>query len=239
MYINGQFLLLIVFFLTTGLKAQDEINLLIITGGHGFDREEFFAMFDRMDNLSYLEIVQPEANNRIESGDLSEFDLLLFYDMFDSISDAQKEAYLTLVQERKPMIFLHHSLVSYQDWPEFKKILGGKYHTRDSTRLSDYHHDEEIQVQVVNPQHPITAGMSDFRILDETYGHCEIDPEVVPLLRTEHPLSMPVIGWINQYLGHQIVFLQGGHGPSAFKDLNFQRILKNAIDWSLKTSGNQ
>ncbi|MCB0669565.1 MAG: ThuA domain-containing protein, partial [Saprospiraceae bacterium] len=165
---------------------------------------------------------------------LTEYDLLLFYDMYDSITHAQKQAYIDLIETGKPMIFLHHSLVSYQDWPEFRAIVGGKYHTLDSTRLSHYKHDESISVKVEDPQHPITYGMSDFTIEDETYGNCEILPGVTPLLRTDHPLSMPVIGWVNHYRQHPIVYLQGGHGPTAYRDPHFQKILKNAIHWSLR-----
>jgi len=59
--------------------------------------------------------------------------------MFDSKTPNQKDAYIKLLKNGKPMIFLHHSLVSYQHWPEFTRIIGGKYNTEDSTMsLSDY-----------------------------------------------------------------------------------------------------
>ncbi|MBK8504953.1 MAG: ThuA domain-containing protein [Saprospiraceae bacterium] len=114
--------------------------------------------------------------------------------------------------------------------------MGGKYHAKDSSRLSNYKHEERLSVHILDNNHPITKGLADFVIVDETYGHCEIDPEVLPLLRTDHPGSMPVIGWINRYRGHQIVYLQGGHGPSAFQDGNFQKILYQAICWSVSNS---
>jgi type 1 glutamine amidotransferase len=89
-----------------------------------------------------------------------------------------------------------------------------------------------MSVHILDSTHPITAGVADFTYVDETYGNCEISPEVLPLLSTDHPGSMPLIGWVNLYGDHPIVFLQGGHGPSAFRDPNFQKILYQAIRWS-------
>ena len=133
-----------------------------------------------------------------------------------------------------PMIFLHHSLVSYQSWPFFAELIGGQYHTLDSSRLSNYQHDVEIDVTIVDPTHPITSGLEDFTILDETYGNCTIATRVLPLLKTKHPKSMPVLGWINPVQGHEIVYLQGGHGPSAYRDENFRRLLLQTIQWSVR-----
>ena len=213
------------------LTAQRDIQIIIVTGGHGFDQAEFFGMFDRFEGVKYEKVVQPKANEMIESGQVEKYDLLIFYDMYDSITEGQKKAYLNLVADRKPMLFLHHSIVSYQDWPEFSRIVGGKYHTRDSSRLSNYKHDEQIFVKITDREHPITKGLQDFTILDETYGNCEILPDVHPLLSTDHPLSLPLLGWVNSYQGHQVVYLQGGHGPEAFKDPNFNKLLEQAIDW--------
>ena len=217
----------------TSLMAQSEIHIMIVTGGHSFERESFFGMFEQFEGVTYQELVQPKANQQIENGLVDDFDLLLFYDMYDSITSRQKDAYLRLVRQKKPMLFLHHSLVSYQDWPEFTQIIGGKYHTKDSSQLSYYQHDDTIQVKVSPVSHPVIEGLHDFTIIDETYGNCEILPSVVPLLETDHPRSLPVIGWVNSYLGHKMVYLQGGHGPSAFKDPNFLKVLDQAIRWSV------
>jgi type 1 glutamine amidotransferase len=190
-------------------------------------------MFDRFQGVTYREVVQPKANELIESDQLDQFDLILFYDMYDSITVPQKDAYVRMVKQKKPLLFLHHSLVSYQDWPEFTQIIGGKYHTKDSTRTSYYQHDDTINVSMSPLRHPVIKGLHDFTIIDETYGNCEILPTVVPLLETDHPRSLPVIGWVNNYLGHEMVYLQGGHGPSAFKDPNYLKVLEQAIRWSV------
>ncbi len=213
------------------LVAQQDIRIMIVTGGHDFDRPEFFGMFDRIDGIRYQEVKQPMANHLIETGGTEDYDLLIFYDMYDSITDRQQRAYLELVDGKKPMIFLHHSLVSYQDWPEFAHMIGGRYRTRDQARLSNYRHDVDIEVHIADSTHPITKGLTDFTLFDEVYGQCEILPQVHPLLTTTHPESMPILAWVNRYRGHDIAFLQSGHGPGAFRNGDFQQILRQAIFW--------
>ena len=217
--------------ITMDLHSQDSLQLMVVTGGHGFDRPTFFAMFAEMPHIGYEEIEQPLANEMIAAGRVEKYDAIVFYDMYDSITDEQKKGYLNLIAQQKPLLFLHHALVSYQAWPTFKNIVGGKYHTSDTSRESNYHHDEQISVKVLDPAHPVTDGVQNFKILDETYGNCEINRDVKPLLWTEHPLSMPYLGWVNHFSGHSIVYLQGGHGPSAYADPNFRQILQQAIRW--------
>ena len=99
------------------------------------------------------------------------------------------------------MIFLHHSLVSYQNWGEFIKIVGGKYHTssvvvRGDTLKANYEHDVKMSVKIEDKQHPITSGVNDFEILDEVYGGTEILPTVKPLLSTTLTKSMRYLAWI-------------------------------------------
>ncbi|NND07734.1 MAG: ThuA domain-containing protein [Saprospiraceae bacterium] len=227
------FSLIVLILMILKMPAQDSLHLMIVTGGHDFDRFSFFEMFESMEHVTFEEVIQPKANQMIGDDGVQAFDALVFYDMYDSITTDQKNGYLRLIAAKKPLIFLHHSLVSYQDWPTFKNIIGGKYHTLDTSRASHYKHDEHIQVQVVQPTHPITKGIADFEVLDETYGDCEINKDVVPLLTTSHPLSMLYLGWINHFSGHKILYLQGGHGPSAYADPNFRKILGQAIRWSI------
>lgn len=210
-----------------------EINIMIVTGGHGFDRPAFFEMFNSFERVRYQEVQQPMANALIEKGEAMEYDVLVFYDMYDSITPSQKKAYIDLLKNGKAMVFLHHSLVSYQRWDEFLNIIGGKYNAEDgSMKLSYYEHDVMIPVRVADTQHPITRGLKDFTIHDETYGDCIILPQVQPLLSTNHPRSLPHIAWIHRYGKSDVVYIQLGHGPESFHDSNYRQLLRQAIEWS-------
>lgn len=226
------FLILCCFFLSLEpTNAQKKI--LIITGGHGFEKQPFYEVFDSYSDLDYDTIVQPKGNELINSATVNDYDALVFYDMFQEITDDQKAAYLDLLEKGKGMLFLHHSLVSYQQWPEFRQIIGGKYLLENEgvNPKSTYKHDVSIDVHIAKASHPIVKGMSDFTIFDEVYGSFLVNSNVDVLLTTKHPESTKEIGWCHTNMNSRIVYLQGGHDHHAYENANFRKLVKNAIDW--------
>jgi type 1 glutamine amidotransferase len=219
------------------LAQEKKINVLIVNGGHGFEHKPFYEVFNSIPSITYDTLVQPKANELMASPEVNRYDVVVFYDMFDSITTAQQEAYMSLLRKGASMIFLHHSLVSYQDWPEFIKIVGGQYHTRPvvvhgDTLNANYEHDVNIPVKVEDRKHPITSGINDFEIFDEVYGGVEILPGVKPLLSTTHPKSMRYLAWINHYGNSEVIYIQLGHGPSAYSNPHFRKLIQQAIEWS-------
>lgn len=223
-------------------EKQDspEIRVLVITGGHAFEHEAFFEMFDSFSSITYTEVTQPDANQLYSSPMMNKYDALVFYDMVQEITDEQKEAFINLLEEGKGMIFLHHSLASYQEWNEFRRIIGGRYYLQpyfDGNKQytpSTYKHGVEIPVKIPDKNHPVTAGLKDFIIHDEVYGNFEVLPEVHPILSTIHPESGEIIGWTNSYKNSKIVYIQLGHDHHAYSNPKYRRLLKQAISWVLK-----
>lgn len=227
------FFLFSILFATT--VYGQEIKVLLVTGGHGFDTTRFFQLFDALDGIRYTAVQQPDANRMIARGEAASFDVLVFYDMWETISEEEKKGYLQLLDAGKPFLFMHHALVSYQNWPEFEKIVGGRYVEKNKAQpqpaaeLSTYRHDVWVDIQVVDPKHPVTAGFSDFRLFDEVYGNYRVGAQVVPLLKTNHPESTPVIAWENRYRNARIVFLQPGHDANAYNDVSYRKLVRQAI----------
>ncbi|MDQ6479415.1 ThuA domain-containing protein [Dyadobacter sp. LHD-138] len=218
--------------------AQKKPHILIVTGGHGFKQVPFYNMLDSLGDISYEKIEQPSGNALIASPAVEKFDALVFYDMYDSITPSQKQAYVQLLQKGKAMIFLHHALVSYQGWDEFQRIIGGKYYekatlVKGDTVKSSYQHDVIIPVKIENHEHPVTKGLRDFQIYDEVYGNFGTQSTIKPLLNTTHPGSSRYIAWINPYGHSDVLFIQLGHGPEAFADSNYRKLLFQGIQWSV------
>jgi uncharacterized protein len=216
---------------------QQKIKVLIVTGGHGFERQAFYNVFNAIPSIVYDTLAQPLANAFIASSQVDRYDVLVFYDMVDSLLPSHQQAYINLLKKGKSMIFLHHSLVSYQSWPEFIKIVGGQYHTHSvvvnsDTLRANYEHDVNIPVHVEDRQHQITRGITDFEILDEVYGGVEILPGVKPLLGTTNPKSMRYVAWTNHYGNSEVLYIQLGHGPSGYSNPNYRKLIQQAIEWS-------
>lgn len=224
---------LLTFFSSTNLNAQNKV--LIITGGHDFEEKPFYEMFNSFQGLAYDTITQPKGNALLESTKIKEYACLVFYDMYQNITENQKAAMLKLLDEGVGMVFLHHALVSYQDWPEFEKIIGGKYHLKTSNGqpASTYKHDVNFTVKIANGSdaHPITKGMQDFEIHDEVYGSYSVGNHVNALIQTDHPESTPKIGWSHQYKNSRIVYLQLGHDHFAYENNNYRTLVQRSIWW--------
>ena len=225
-----RFLTLSLFILISISTSAKDTRILIVTGGHDFDRELFFKMFDSFDAISYKELKHPEANLQLGQIDPTTYDAVVFYDMPKSISEAEKESYHKLLKLGKGLVFLHHSLASYQDWDEFKTIIGGKYHEeQNSPHSSAYQHDVTFPVMIKDTKSSVTKGIADFEILDEVYGNTEVLPKVTVLLTTNNPKSSAIIGWTHTKEKSRIVYIEPGHDYHSWTNPNYQQIVRQAI----------
>jgi len=223
-------LILSILILVSISASAKKLNILIVTGGHDFDRQSFFEMFDSFQDISYTELKHPEANLLLGTIDPKTFDAVVFYDMPKSISEAEKESYFKLLKLGKGLVFLHHSLCSYQQWNKYRDIVGGKYHEEKNTpQTSTYQHDVTFTVKIASSENPVTKGIKDFEILDEVYGNTEVLPDVTPLLMASHPQSSKIIGWTHNVENSRIVYIQSGHDKNAWFNPNYQILVKQAI----------
>ncbi len=215
-------------------------KILVITGGHAYDTVNFKRLFDQMEGVETYWLSHPDANAVYASDTVYDFDALVFYDLNQEITVEQQGDFMNMLDEGQGLVFLHHSIASYQDWPEFKSVLGGKYYLEpelvngDSVAASTYFHDEEVRAIIMDPKHPITKDMSDFDIHEETYAQYEILPEVKAFIRTEHANSGAYLAWTNTYANSRIVYLQFGHDNNAYSHPQFRELLLNAIRWVRK-----
>lgn len=220
------------------MSCTSQINqkkgLLLITGGHDFDTAEFFNLFESLPEYRVDTLSQPSANNFIGSGKALNYDVLVFYDSWQEISDKEKKAYLGLTDKGISLLFLHHSLVSYQEWEEFSKIRGGRYYKSepyDSITNSRYKHDLELLVEIQDSTHTITKGMRNFVIHDEGYNNIIVNEGVMPLLKTHDPDCAEMFAWTTKYRNSKIVYIMGGHDKLAFQNENYKELIRNTLNY--------
>jgi type 1 glutamine amidotransferase len=222
------------------MAATSKIQVLIITGGRSdFEREAFYEMLNGFANIDYQEIVQPEANRELTTSFYNAFDVLVFYDMVQEITSKEQAAYVNMLEQGKGVVFLHHALASYREWAGYEFITGGRFYldllpdkkSKENYPVSTYQHNVDIPVTIVDQNHPVTTGLEDFVLHDETYGNCKILPGVNPLLSTSHPESMEIVGWAHLYGKSPIVYIQPGHDHSAFQNPSYRQLVEQAIRW--------
>lgn len=209
------------------MATDTKIHALVITGGHGFEHEPFWEMFNSFGNFSYDTAAFPEAFSYLNVEAAKDYDALVFYDMWQEITADQQAAYLELLNQGKPIVYLHHALISFQEWDEFDRIVGGVWEEGKGT----VKHNVQYTIQIADPDHPATKEMQDFEIEDETYGNFDANPDVHVLLRAEHPESAPVIGWTHRYGNSQIAYIQLGHDGLAYGNPGYRKLVDQGIRW--------
>jgi len=219
-------------------KNKDKLpqKVLIVTGGHAFDTINFYKMFDSFTEMEYKKASHPNVNQLYTTGEINNYDVIIYYDMNEEITEEQKTGFLNLLGKGKGLVFLHHSLGSYQNWPAYLNIVGGQYYFEDSIDNktvvpSTYTHDTDISIIVEDKNHSITRGVKDFRIHGEVYNNITILPTIHPLLHTTHPESEKIIAWTNIYGNSRIVYIQSGHDNNSYSNIFYRTLVENSIKW--------
>jgi type 1 glutamine amidotransferase len=233
------FLILMTFVkISAAVPPAGQIRILVITGGHDYQKEQFSQMLASLgENITFQIAEFPAAYEMFLPQNRDKYDVLVFYHMWQDITDAQAKDFSDCISGGKPLVVLHHSICAYDNWPEYVNIVGGKYFHKPTVingkeyPACSYIHDVSFKVKIADKNHPVTAGLTDFDIFDETYKGYYVEPGVTPLLSTDEQSSNPVIGWAKKYGRARVVTLQSGHDVPTFGNPSFRKLLKQSIEW--------
>jgi type 1 glutamine amidotransferase len=189
------------------INYRNSQRILVMTRGHPFNREDFFAIFDAMDGIEACAIEQPASQAFFNPELAADYAAFVLYDMpgLDFNADAPpryieppvtfKNDFLALLESGHGFVFLHHSIAAWPAWPEYAEIIGGRFLYRpDKVRGrpypdSGYRHDVTHTVSGEGT-HPILAGVpARFTITDELYLSHIYEDSVVPLLRSDYSFT--------------------------------------------------
>lgn len=215
-----------------------EIRVLVTYGGHGFQREPFFAMFDEMEGIEYDAIELPKQADMLKPGLEKKYDVIARYDMVGAFSDAQRKALVALLERGIGLVSMHHNLGAHRSWDTYPKIIGGKFVFKSETidgqevTKSTWAHGQTLGIHVARPDHPICRGVEDFSIHDETYGNFYTASDVEVLLTTDNPKNDPEIAWTTRFGKSRVFYFMLGHDGQAYKNPGYRAVLRRGIVWA-------
>jgi hypothetical protein len=184
-------------------------QILVITGGHPFDGPDLFSMLDQVvydeKGFGWTHVEHPAALAFIEHPELaSRFDAFFFYDVpgqeyrmpggaiLHEPSAAYKKGLETLLEEGKPMLFMHHAFVGWPKWPRYADIIGGCFMGTPGELRGKPVHAGGYRFDVTHTlypvtSHPVTKGLEDgFELTDQLYLSEVFEDEVIPLMRSSY-----------------------------------------------------
>lgn len=230
--------------LTTAASAgesldEQKVRVLVVTGGHDFEQKPFYALFEDIPDVVYTKAVFPAAAKLLTPALSKDYDVVVFYDMWaKGIALQHQQAFVELLQSGIGVVALHHTLAAHETWPEYAKIIGGKYHREEQVvngrtiAKSGFLHDQKVEVNIADDDHPIVRGLEDFEIHDETYRDYHTDPTAKVLLTTNNPTSDPELAWVTTYGNSRVFYLQLGHGPEAYEHPTYRQLVARGIRWA-------
>ena len=256
------------------------VNVLLVTKGHPFDYNGFYAMFDENPELNTTQVEQPAAQVVLRPENMADYDVVVFYDMWgiplEGAGDLEPPAdYVrsieALLESGTGIVMMNHALVQWPAWPLWREISGSSFMLQEGELdgktvpgsgyrggMGEPERNAAHNLSVVNPSHPVTAGLGDgFEITDELYiltSDFESRDDIVPLLRSDydfvqenfsppplapadqqanwkHPPGSNLIAWAKRSGNSPVVATFAGDGPAAYANPEFRKFLENAIKW--------
>lgn len=214
--------------------AWTPLDIAVVTGGHWFDVRNFHHLFRAFPGVNtYIQHLEDFSSSTQAQRD--SYATVVFYGMpLVTPEDPPKQgtrekpltALLRLVETGQGIVLLHHALMSYPHWSFLDQLTGMS--GRDKF---EYYDDQDFEIEVVNPQHPITQGMTNWHIHDEAYILPEPSVGSQILLSTHFKKSMKAIAWVHQVNRARVFNLQSGHDHQAWEDPNFRLVLSRGIAW--------
>lgn len=210
--------------------------IAVVTGGHTFDVQGFTRLWRTYADA--LDVYPQHMDDFTASKPAvrASYDAVVFYSMYgDEPRDdgpwyaGKARSVLEAVGSTpQGLVILHHALLSYPDWPFWTGVQG-----MPVRRLEQYYPEQTVTTHIADPGHPITAGLSDWSMCDETYVMPGVPAEGNHvLLTTDHPRSLSTLAWVRQYHGARVFCYASGHDGRAWGDPNFQSVLLRGILWS-------
>ena len=178
-------------------------EILLVTKGHPYEREPFYAVFDELEDVNWTLVEQPAAQALFNVDEAAAYDAFVLYDMpgisfqpggpgFAEPPPRYRERFLELLEAGHGFVFLHHAIAGWPAWDEYAEIIGGRFlYMPGSLRGtacqdSGYRHKVTHNISVVG-DHPVTAGLpAQFSITDELYLYEVFEDDVEPLLVSDH-----------------------------------------------------
>ncbi len=210
------------------------IDVAVVTGGHWFDVRGFHHLFRTLPGINaYIQHMEDFGSST--SAERGSYAVVVFYGMplvlpEDHPKAGAREKPLTALQQLtgtgQGILILHHALMAYPSWSLWDNLVG--LSGRDKFGYDD---DQDFEIRVADSRHPITRGLGNWQMHDETYLLPEPGAGSTVLLSTDYARSMKAIGWVRQVERARVFNFQSGHDRQAWENPNFRAVLERGIAW--------
>ncbi len=215
------------------IPARETIKVAFVTGGHDYEHDKFMEMWKSIDGIEVVHLAQADDSEIFETILPWEYDVIVLYNMSQKISEKRQNNLKQLLSQGIGLVAMHHNLAAYPDFVDYKNIIGGKFYLKaegDQPQCT-YKHGVDMKVRIADRNHPITQGMEDFTINDESYKNVWHAGDNHVLLTTDEPTSDNALAWVRSYGRGKVCTIALGHDGTAYANPGFRKFVAQAIQW--------
>jgi type 1 glutamine amidotransferase len=190
-----------------------------------------------------FEIAATEDTSEFSTENLNGYAAVMFFTSGEPpMSGAEKTALLNFVRSGRGFLGVHSATDTFYTWPDYLDLIGGYFNGHP------WH--QAVTIEVVDPSDPLVAFLGkSLQLEDEIYQVSDFDyRRSHVLLRLDQgsvELGKPGVqqrfygwplAWTRHYGQGRVFYTALGHEASVWHDSRYQRMLANAILWSVRRS---
>ncbi|MGM0947203.1 MAG: PVC-type heme-binding CxxCH protein [Bacteroidota bacterium] len=182
-------------------------------------------LFQKGINLTYT--TDP---NDLNTDKLQNYDGLMIYANHDEISSSQENALKDYVEGGKALIPIHSASFCFRNSDWYVEAVGGQFST---------HGTGDFTAEIIDADHPIMEGISEFETWDETYVHTAVNPDMHILMERVDEEGREPYTWTREQGKGRIFYTAYGHNEKTWEKTEFQQLVANGILWAVGDQVNE
>jgi trehalose utilization protein len=209
-----------------------DLQVAVLVENHPYDVVGFQKMLDSFAGCDCF--VQPVDLFVQDRDNRNNYDVVLWYNInWDPPkTDGALRKYLEneIGATKQGIVLLHHALLNFQDWDLYTDICGLRHRGGATFK---YTQNQTVREHIADTNHPITKGLTDFSVVDETYtiGEPE-EPGDHVLITTDTETSIKNLAWVRQYKNSRVFCYASGHDNRVYADENYRKIVYRGLHWA-------
>ena len=218
-------------------RGASKIRVLLITGedvpAHNWKETSSLTRI-ALEETGKFEVRISEDIGILEAKSIHRYDVLIFnfrnnFKIRD-INEAARKNLLEYVSSGKGLLTIHFAVAAFQNWPEYRDLIGRKW----VRKKSGHQPRGPFKAVIASRDHPITKDLDDFEIDDELYSKLEGDIPLTILVKAHSKFSNkeePLV-WTHNYQKGRVLCITLGHDIKARRNYAFSLLLQRGAEWA-------
>ena len=205
-------------------NADKKIKVMFLRGGGVHDwRNCTPILASVLEKTNDFEVTFTENLDDLKER-IKQFDIIIQYTTGMQLTKEQEKGLCDFIQNGGGYVGIHSASDSFKNADRYWEMLGGRFAGHGGGKYTVYIYDRD---------HPITKGMRDFEIQDETYSHnYHRNAQMRSLTRMNRGNERQSMSWVSSYGKGRVFYTGNGHGREAWTNPHFQRLVVRAAYWA-------